>query len=341
MKKRILAAMISGALVLSLMGCSTTSTSQTTAQTTTESSDTTESTADGKVYHVAIIQQLEHPALDLATEGFEQALKDKLGDNVEFDFQNAQGEAANCATIATKFVNDQADLIMANATTALQAVAAATNEIPIVGTSITDYKAAGVIDDNNAPGSNVTGASDLAPVDKQIELLQKVAPDTTQVGILYCSAEPNSQFQAELAEQYLDEAGIAWKEYTVADSNEIQSVVTNMIASCDCVYIPTDNTLASNIEIVKNETVPAKIPVICGEEGMCANGGIATLSISYYDMGYTAGEMAYEILVNGADPATTPISYVSDGITEKYNKEIAEAIEWDMSVFEGMEAIEQ
>ena len=316
MKKKLLATLLCGVMVLSLAACGHTAGTDSSA-----SADSTAATGDASgdtVYTIGIIQQLEHQALDAATEGFEDALTELLGeDNVVFDYQNAQGESANCATIATKFVNDGVDLIMANATTALQSSAAATSEIPIVGTSITDYVTAGVIDDVDAPGTNVTGVSDLAPIDQQIELLQQLVPDASKVAILYCSAEPNSQYQAEQAENYLDEAGIEWEEYTVADSNEIQSVITNAISDCDCVYIPTDNTLADNMEIIKNTTVPAGIPVICGEENMCSVGGLATLSISYYELGYKAGEMAYDILVNGADPAEMAIEYVSENVDRK------------------------
>lgn len=284
-----------------------------------------ETNADA-VYTVGIVQLLEHPALDAATEGFQDKLKELLGDDVQFDYQNAQGEQTNCTTIATKFVSNDVDLIMANATTALQSAAAATADIPIVGTSVTDYKTAGVINENDAPGTNVTGVSDLAPVDEQIALLQKVCPDAKKVAIVYCSAEPNSIFQADLAKKYLADAGLESAEYTVADSNEIQAVITKAVSECDTVYIPTDNTIANNVEIIKNVTVPAGIPVICGEENLCAGGGLATLSISYYELGQKAGEMAYEILVNGADPATMPIAYVSDNIVAKYNAEVAEAL---------------
>lgn len=284
-----------------------------------------ETNADA-VYTVGIVQLLEHPALDAATEGFQDKLKELLGDDVQFDYQNAQGEQTNCTTIATKFVSNNVDLIMANATTALQSAAAATADIPIVGTSVTDYKTAGVINENDAPGTNVTGVSDLAPVDEQIALLQKVCPDAKKVAIVYCSAEPNSIFQADLAKKYLADAGLESAEYTVADSNEIQAVITKAVSECDTVYIPTDNTIANNVEIIKNVTVPAGIPVICGEENLCAGGGLATLSISYYELGQKAGEMAYEILVNGADPATMPIAYVSDNIVAKYNAEVAEAL---------------
>ncbi|MBR2850884.1 MAG: ABC transporter substrate-binding protein [Anaerotignum sp.] len=288
-------------------------------------------------YTVGIVQQLEHPALDAATQGFQEKLTELMDGNVAFDYQNAQGEQTNCTTIATKFVSDGVDLIMANATTALQSASAATADIPIVGTSVTDYVTAGVVDSNEAPGRNVTGASDLAPIDEQITMLMELIPDVQKVGILYCSAEPNSIYQSQLAQAELNKAGVAWAEYTAADSNEVQAVVTNAVSECDVLYVPTDNTMANNTEIIKNVAVPAGVPVIAGEEGICAGCGVATLSISYYDLGAKAAEMAYEILVNGADPAEMPIEYVSEGITEKYNAEIAETL--NITIPEGMVAI--
>ncbi len=291
------------------------------------------------VYKIGICQQMEHQALDSATKGFQDALIEKLGEEkVEFDYQNAQGEQTNCASIATKFVNSNVDLIMANATTSLQACAAATAEIPIVGTSVTDYVTAGVVESNEAPGRNVTGTSDLAPVDKQIELLLELVPDAKKAGILYCSSEANSVYQAEKAEEALKAENIEVERYTVADSNDIQQVVTKMSGSCDVIYIPTDNTIANNMEGVKNITVPAGIPVICGEENMCAVGGLATLSISYYNIGYNAGLMAYEILVNGKNPADMPIEY-ADEVTVKYNADVAAAL--GMKMPEDMIAIER
>jgi len=332
MKKlsQVLALIMAAAMVLALAACSgSQSGDSSTGSSAAESTGETGSTeTTGTVYHVGILQLVEHEALDAATEGFKQALIDKLGeDNVVFDYQNAQGESTNCSTIATKFVTDGVDLIMANATTALQAAAAATGTIPIVGTSVTDYVTAGVVDSNDAPGGNVTGTSDLAPIDQQIELLTELCPDAKTVGIVYCSSEANSVYQAEKAQSYLEESGITVNVYTVADSNDIQSVVTKAVAEVDAIYIPTDNTMADNMELVKNITVPAKMPVICGEENMCAQGGLATLSISYYDLGYTTGEMAYEILVNGTNPAEMPIEYAGE-TTREYNAEIAESIGW-------------
>ena len=300
--------------------------------------DAADESTGNKVYHIGIIQQMEHGSLDQATKGFEDKLTELLGDKVKFDYQNAQGEQTNCTTIATKFVSNDVDLIMANATTALQAAAAATGDIPIVGTSVTDYKTAGVVDSNEKPGRNVTGVSDLAPVDQQIQLLMKLVPDTKKVGIVYCSAEPNSAYQAKLAEAELDKEGIAWAEFTAADSNEIQSVTTSAISECDALYIPTDNTMASNTEIINNICLPAKVPVVAGEQGICAGCGIATLSISYYDIGYKAGEMAYDILENGKDISNMEIE-TAPNVTKMYNPTICE--ELGIEVPDEYEAIEQ
>lgn len=349
MKKRAAALLLAMAMVVTAAGCGTVGGKKAdsskgnnedagTKQEKIQEDEPAEG-ADQKVYKIGICQQLEHQALDAATEGFQAALKEKLGEGkVTFDYQNAQGEQPNCATIATKFVNDNVDLIMANATIALQASAAATADIPIVGTSVTDYVSAGVVDKADAPGRNVTGTSDLAPIDQQIDLLLKLVPEAKKVGIMYCSAESNSVYQADKAEEKLKAANIEVERYTVADSNDIQQVVTSAVADCDALYIPTDNTIADNMEGIKNVTVPAKVPVICGEENMCAKGGLATLSISYYNLGYNTGLMAYEILVNGKNPAEMPIQY-ADEVTIKYNADVAAALEMEMP--DDMEAIEK
>lgn len=327
--KKVLSVSMVVAMAISLVACGSNNSNGDAAS--------TEVAKSADAYHIGICQLLEHPALDAATQGFEDALVDSLGaENVIFDFQNAQGEETNCATITSGFVANNVDLIMANATASLQAASAATNTIPIVGTSITDYATALNIDDwTGTTGTNITGTSDLAPLDQQVEMLQELVPDATQVAIIYCSAEPNSIYQATQVEGYLDDANIAWKVYTAADSNEIQSVVTQAISECDCVYIPTDNTMASNTEIVKNVTVPAGIPVIAGEEGICA-GGLATLSISYYDIGYSAGEMAAKILTEDADPATMAIQFAPT-TTKEYNAQIAATLGW--TIPDGYKAI--
>lgn len=284
--------------------------------------------AEGTVYQIGVVQHVEHPALDAATQGFEDALVEKLGEgNVEFDVQNAQGEAANNTTIVNGFVSAKKDLIMANATPSLQAASSGTADIPILGTSVTDYATALGQDASaftGTTGTNVSGTSDLAPIEEQEDMLVELLPEAKQIGIIYCSAEPNSIFQAKQFEAALEADGLSYEEYTAADSNEIQSVVTKACQESDALYVPTDNTMANGVETVKNIVVDAKVPVIAGEEGLCA-AGIATLSISYYDLGVQTGNMAYEILVNGADPSTMEIQY-ADAVTKKYNPEICEAL---------------
>ncbi len=291
-----------------------------------------------KVYKIGIVQQLEHEALDAATEGFMEACKEKFGEaNVKFDLQNGQGEQTNCATISNNFVAAKVDLIMANATTALQCAAAATKDIPVLGTSITDYATAlDIADWTGATGTNISGTSDLAPIDEQAKMLVELFPNVQKVGIVYCSAEPNSAYQANLFGETLDGLGVAHIDFTAADSNEIQSVVTSAIADCDVLYIPTDNTMASNAELINNICKPAGIPIIAGEEGICKGCGVATLSISYFDIGYKTGEMAYEILVNGADVSTMDIAFAPQ-VTKKYNASLCDAL--GITPPEGYEAI--
>ena len=234
---------------------------------------------------------------------------------------------------------DNDDLILANATTALQCAAAATSTIPILGTSVTDYATALDISDwTGSTGMNISGTCDLAPIDEQEAMLKELLPDAKTVGILYCSAEPNSAYQAKKFEEALEKDGIKYKEYTAADSNEIQSVVTSAVDECDALYIPTDNTMASNTEIINNICFPAKVPVIAGEQGICEGCGIATLSISYYDIGYRAGEMAYDILVNGKDISTMDIESAPN-VTKMYNKTICD--ELGITVPDDYEAIEE
>lgn len=348
MKKKALALLMTTAMTAAMLaGCGSDDSAQAPAESGTEetsetteteesadeesteeaASEETEAPAADQVYNIGICQLLEHPALDEATRGFEEALTELLGEgNVNFDFQNAQGEQTNCATICTQFVTNDVDLILANATAPLQAAAAATNSIPILGTSITDYATAlDIADWTGATGTNISGTSDLAPLEEQENMLVELFPDVKKVGILYCSAEANSVYQAQVFEQYLEDDGIEYEEYTAADSNEIQSVVTNACESCDVLYIPTDNTMAANTETVNNVALPAGVPIIAGEEGICGGCGVATLSISYYDIGYTAGEMAYDILVNGADITTMDVKFAPQ-VTKEYNASICETL---------------
>ena len=287
--------------------------------------------ADDASYTIGICQLVQHAALDAATQGFRDALTEKLGDNVTFDEQNAQGDSATCSTIVTGFVANDYDLIMANATPALLAAVSATDTIPVLGTSVTDYFSALQLDatEDGATGMNVSGTSDGVPAQLYADCLMELVPEAKTVAIIYCSAEPNSVIQADQFIACMDELGVATTVNTFTDSNDIQAVVTAAIEGVDAVYIPTDNTAASNMTIVSNICTPAGIPVICGEEGMCGSGGLATVSISYYDIGYVCGEMAYEILVNGADVSAMPIGYAANPV-KKYNADVAEAIAFEM-----------
>lgn len=282
---------------------------------------------DDGVYEIGIVQLMEHEALDAATKGFKDALSEKLGDKVKFDVQNAQGEQTNCTTIVNKFVSGKVDLIMANATNAVKAAKEATSTIPIVGTSVTDYKKSELVESNEKPGCNVTGASDNNPVSSQVKLMKALCPDAKIIGIVYCSAESNSEVQAEEAKAAFEKEGYTVKTYTVADTNEIQTVVTKACSEVDAFYEPTDNLIASNVPTMANVTNAQKKPVITAEEGMCNSGFLATYSISYYDLGYKAGLMAYDILVNGADPAEMPIfTFSTDDLTLAINEDTAKEI---------------
>lgn len=291
-----------------------------------------------KSYKVGICQLVEHEALDAATKGFKDKLTELVGEgNITFDEQNAQGESTNCSTICQSFASNSYDLILANATPALQAAAAATNKIPILGTSVTDYGTAlDITDWTGKTGTNISGTADLAPIDEQEKMLKELFPDVKQVGVLFCSSEANSKYQAQKFEEALTADGIAFKEYSAADSNEIQSITNTAIGECDVLYVPTDNTMASNAEIIKNICVPAKIPVIAGEEGICKGCGVATLSISYYDLGVATAEMAYDILANGKNPGDMEIGYAAN-VKKMYNSEICEAL--GITVPEDYEAI--
>lgn len=279
-----------------------------------------------KKYKVGIVQITQHSALDAATEGFKKALTDKLGaDSVEFDYKNASGETANCSTIVNNFVANKVDLIMANATPSLQAAYGATKDIPILGTSVTEYGVAlGIENFSGTVGSNVSGTSDLAPLDEQAQMILDLFPEAKKVGLLYCSAEANSDYQVKTVEAYLKNKGIETKRYTFSDSNDISAVTTGAVGEVDVIYIPTDNKAADSAEIIGNIVRNAKKPVIAGEEGICSKCGVATLSISYYDLGYRTGEMAAKILTGEAKIENMPIEYAPT--TKKYNKAIADEL---------------
>ncbi len=275
---------------------------------------------------IGICQLVQHPALDAATQGFRDALTEKFGGDVTFDEQNASGDAVNCATIINTFVSNNVDLILANATPALQAAVAATADIPVLGTSITEYGVALGIDDfNGVTGINVSGTSDLAPLNEQAAMVKELFPEAKKVGLLYCSAEANSIYQVKVVGEELGKLGYETEEYAFTDSNDVASVAQSAADSCDVMYIPTDNTAAAYTETIANVLIPAGIPAVVGEEGICSGCGVATLTISYYDIGYKTGEMAYEILANGADVSAMPIEYAPQ-FTKKYNAENAKTL---------------
>lgn len=327
--------MMAAAMTMGLAACGSTASTDTaasaadTASSTEAAASTADSTAaaDGKVYNIGICQLVQHEALDAATQGFKDALVEKLGEgSVKFDEQNASGDSANCATIVNGFVSNGVDLILANATAPLQAAAQATADIPVLGTSITDYATALDISDwTGTVGNNISGTSDLAPLDQQAAMIQELFPDAKSVGLLYCSAEPNSVYQCDVIEGYLTEEGYTVARYAFTDTNDVTSVAQTAADNSDVIYIPTDNTAASNTEAIANVVIPAKVPVVAGEEGICSGCGVATLSISYYDLGYATGEMAAKILADGADVSAMPVEFAPN-VTKKYNAANCEAL---------------
>lgn len=298
------------------------------------SDSSSQAASDGASYNVGIIQLTEHAALDSANQGFCDVLNES-GLNVTITQQNAQGDQSACQTIATKLVNDKNDLILAIATPAAQAVAGATSDIPVIGTAITDFAEAGLVNDNTAPGTNVTGASDLTPIKEQIDMMTKLLPEAKTVGILYCSAEDNSRIQAEMAKEACDAAGLSYDEFTVSSTNEIQTVVESMVGKVDVIYAPTDNVIANGMTTVAMVATENKLPVICGEAGMVNNGGLATYGIDYYQLGRMAGEMAISILKGESTPAEMPIQYLDAAKCElTVNEETAAALNIDLSVLD-------
>jgi len=269
----------------------------------------TNQTASGSK-DIGIIQYVEHVALDSARGGFVDALKDNGyvdGENITIDVQNAQADQSNLSTISDRFVSNGVDLVLAIATPAAQSIAGKTTEIPILGTAITDYVAARLVESNEAPGGNVSGTTDMNPIKEQIDLLVKLVPDAQTVGVIYTSSEDNSIVQAAIAKEAIEALGLTYVEVTVTNSNDVQQATQSIVENCDAIYLPTDNVLASAMPIVNGVTMESKTPVICGESGMVANGGLATLGINYYDLGYMTGLMAIKVLEGEAEPATMPI----------------------------------
>lgn len=281
---------------------------------------------------IGVLQLTEHPALDASNKGFVDAL-DEAGITYNIDQQNAQNDQSACQTIAHKLVNDGNDLILAIATPAAQAVAGATDEIPIIGTAITDFASAGLVQSNDKPGKNVTGSSDLTPVADQFDLLVKLLPQAKTVGVLYCTAESNSDVQVKLADQAAANHGLKLVRYSVSSSNEIQQIVESMVGKVDVVYTPTDNTIAAGMTTVTMIANDNKLPTICGEEGMVDNGGLATYGINYEELGKLAGQMAVKILKGESKPADMAIEHLdASKCTLKTNEETAKKLGIDLSV---------
>ena len=330
MKKKLLAFVLAAAMTLSLASCGG-------SKTETPSTSSDNPSAEGATYKVGICQLVQHPALDAATQGFIDALNEALPGQVTFENKNASGDSTNCSTIVNGFVSEGVDLILANATASLTAAASATDTIPILGTAITAYGVALDLDDfNGTVGGNISGTSDLADLSQQADMISEWFPEAKKVALLFCSAEPNSSYQIQEVATCLANKGIETKEFAFTDSNDVASVTQSAADYADVVYIPTDNIAASNTEAIANILVPAGVPAICGEEGICSGCGVATLSISYYDLGVTTGKMAAKILTGEADISTMPIEYTD--ATPKYNPTICE--ELGIQPLDGYEAIE-
>lgn len=336
-RRSFLTAAVACGAAAALSACGGSSSASSAAASSTVASASVAAASNGKKFTVGICQLVQHAALDAATQGFEDALTASFGENVTFDFQNAQGDSATCATIANGFVSSGVALIMANATPALQAAQAATNSIPILGTSVTEYGVALGLDNfSGTVGGNVSGTSDLAPLNQQADMIVEWMPEVKKVGLLYCSAEANSQYQVDEVQKYLEAKGVTATQYAFSDSNDLSSVCQKAADENDALYVPTDNTVAANTGIVDGICRPAKKPVFAGEEGICSGCGVATLSISYYDLGYTTGEMAVKILNGESDISTMPIEYTD--VTKKYNKAICDDL--GLTVPEGYVEIE-
>lgn len=313
--KRMIALLMAALLVVSMTAC---------GGNNAAGNGGNDSTDDGK-FVVGVCQLLQHDALDAATEGFIEALKAELGEeNVEVDVQNASGDSATCASIVYSFVSNEVDLILANATPALQAAAAATAVIPVLGTSVTEYGVAlGIEGFDGLVGGNVSGTSDLAPLDQQAQMIKDLFPDAKNVGLLYCSAEPNSLYQVTTVAGYLTEMGYTCTEYPFADSNDLQAITQNAADASDVIYIPTDNTAAAATGTIDGVCRAAGVPIVAGEAGICKGCGVATLSINYKDLGITTGKMAAKILKGEEDISQMKIAY-ADVFTPQYNAEICE-----------------
>lgn len=328
MKKSIAAFALAAILALGLCSCGSKSSS---------AAPSNASAAPAKTYTIGICQIVQHEALDAATKGFMDTVEAAFPGQVKFLNQNASGDIPTCSTIINGFVSQKVDLILANATPPLQAAAAATDSIPIVGTSVTDYASALEIADwNGTIGGNITGASDLAPLDEQANMVKELFPDAKKVGLVYCSAEANSEYQVSVISGFLTNLGFTCTRFAFTDSNDVASVTQAACDASDVIYIPTDNTAAANTETIANVVIPAKVPVIAGEANLCKGCGVATLSIDYYDLGTISGQLAVDIL-KGADVSTLPVKYAPQ-VTKQYQAANCEAL--GITVPEGYSPIE-
>lgn len=294
-KVKALAAGLMLTLALGIMGCG---------------GDKKEAPKKAEKVNVGIVQLVEHAALDAANKGFVEGLASKgykEGQNIAYDRQNAQADQSNLQNIAHRFVNNKVNLICAIATPAAQTVANVTSDIPIVATAVTDYKTAKLVKDNAKPGTNVTGTTDMNPVEQQLDLLLKLVPNAKSVGTIYCSSEVNSQLQIEILKKAAAAKGVTVKEATVSNVNDIQQAARSLVGKVQAIYVPTDNVLASAMPTLVSVTEEAKLPVICGEGGMVKAGGLATLGVDYYKLGFQAGEMAADILGGKSKPADMAI----------------------------------
>ena len=296
--KKLMALLLTIALSASMAACSS----------APASSQTTEGET-AQTIKIGILQQLEHGSLDSAREGFVKALADNGyvdGENIEIDYQNAQGDQSNLSTMSERFVNNESDLVLAIATGAAQSIASKTDEIPVLFTAVTDPLDAGLVASNEAPGANITGTNDMNPIEAQIDLITEIYPETETIGIVYCSSEDNSILQANQAKAYIESAGLKWVEGTVTNSNDVQQVTQSIVTKCDAIYIPPDNAYASAMAVVAGVVEESKTPVVAGAIDMVADGGLMTLGLNYYNLGYQTGEMAVRVL-EGADTATMPV----------------------------------
>ncbi len=298
-----------------------------------------------KQYKVGICQLAPHPALDAATKGFMEELKAQFGDNITFTESNAQGQNDACGNIISVFTSQKVDLILANATAALQAAANGTETIPVLGTSITEYGVAlGIENFSGTVGTNVSGTSDLAPLDQQAKMVKDLFPDAKKVGLLYCSSEANSDYQVKVMETELTKLGFTCEKFPFTDSNDVTSVAT-AAAACDVIYIPTDNTAANCTETILGAI--GDTPVVAGESGICSGCGVATLSIDYYELGVTTGKMAAKILKGEAKVEEMAIEYAPKA-QKMYNEARCKELNIDIealktagyTVIEGTEAAE-